>query len=79
MVMLDNMNPTDIVRTIIMLKREGLRDKIVLEASGRIDMSNVGDFAATGVDMISSSYMTMRAPALDMSLKVMGKGFKSTS
>jgi nicotinate-nucleotide pyrophosphorylase (carboxylating) len=79
MVMLDNMNPTDIVRTIKMLKREGLRDKIVLEASGRIDTSNVGDFAATGVDMISSSYMTMRAPALDMSLEVMGKGFKSAS
>jgi nicotinate-nucleotide pyrophosphorylase (carboxylating) len=79
MVMLDNMNPTDIVRTIKMLKREGLRDKIVLEASGRIDTSNVGDFAATGVDMISSSYMTMRAPALDMSLEVLGKGFKSAS
>ena len=78
-VMLDNMSPTDIVRTIKMLKREGLRDKIVLEASGRIDTSNVGDFAATGVDMISSSYMTMRAPALDMSMEVRGKGFKSAS
>jgi nicotinate-nucleotide pyrophosphorylase (carboxylating) len=78
-VMLDNMNPADIVRTIRMLEREGLRDKVMLEASGRIDASNVGKFAATGVDMISSSYMTMRAPALDMSLEVRGKGFKSAS
>ncbi len=78
-VMLDNMNPAGIVRTIKMLEREGLRDKVVLEASGRIDTSNVGSFAATGVDMISSSYMTMRAPALDMSLEVHGKGFKPPS
>jgi len=62
-----------------MLKREGLRDKVVLEASGRIDPANVGSFAVTGVDMISSSYMTMRAPALDMNLEVQGKGFKSPS
>ena len=75
-VMLDNMGPADIVRTIRMLKREGLRDRVVLEASGRIDPANVGSFAVTGVDMISSSYMTMRAPALDMSLEVRGKGFK---
>ena len=78
-VMLDNMTPTGIVRTIKMLEREGLRDKVVLEASGRIGTSNVGSFAATGVDMISSSYMTMRAPALDMNLEVQGKGFKSPS
>jgi len=74
-VMFDNMTPAEIRRTIRMLESEGLRDKVVLEASGRIKPSNVGDFAATGVDMISSSHMTLRAPALDMSLEIT-KSFK---
>jgi len=78
-VMFDNMNPAEIKRAIKALEREGLRNRVTLEASGGIDPSNVGDFAATGVDMISSSYMTMRAPALDMSLEVRGKGFKRTA
>ena len=78
-VMFDNMKPADIKRAIKALKREGLRERVVLEASGGIDPSNVRSFAATGVDMISSSYMTMRAPALDMSLEIRGKGFKRTT
>jgi nicotinate-nucleotide pyrophosphorylase (carboxylating) len=53
-----------------MLEREGLRGKISLEASGGINPTNVEDFAATGVDVISSSYITMRAPAVDMGLRV---------
>jgi nicotinate-nucleotide pyrophosphorylase (carboxylating) len=69
-VMFDNMTPAKIRRAIRILKTKGLRDKVVLEASGRIEPFNVGDFAATGVDMISSSYMTLRAPALDMSLEM---------
>lgn len=72
-VMFDNMKPTEIKRAIKLLEREDLRRKVRLEASGRIDLSNVGDFAATGVDIISSSYMTMRAPALDMSLEIRRK------
>lgn len=70
-VMLDNMKPVEIAQTIKMLKEKGLRKKVMLEASGRIDPSNVESYAATGVDMISSSYMTIRAPALDMSLEML--------
>ena len=69
-VMLDNMEPAEIARAIEMLKHEGLREKVMLEVSGGIEPSNVESFAATGVDIISSSYMTMRAPALDMSLEM---------
>lgn len=69
-VMFDNMKPADIKRAIKILEREGLRGRVVLEASGRIEPSNVESFAATGVDVISSGYMTMRAPALDMSLEI---------
>ncbi|MFH1821893.1 MAG: carboxylating nicotinate-nucleotide diphosphorylase [Methanobacteriota archaeon] len=69
-VMLDNMTPSQIARAVRMLENQGLRKKVSLEASGGIDPSNVADFAATGVDVISTSYMTMRSNAIDMSLKI---------
>lgn len=69
-VMLDNMKPADVRRAVKALERAGLRDKLTIEASGGIDPSNVRRYAAAGVDMISSSYMTLHAPALDMSLEI---------
>lgn len=78
-VMLDNMKPAEIIRAIKMLEHEGLRSRVVLEASGRIEPSNVESFAATGVDMISSGYMTMRAPALDISLEIKKQRVKFTT
>jgi nicotinate-nucleotide pyrophosphorylase (carboxylating) len=42
----------------------------VVEVSGGIDPSNIGQYAAAGADVVSSSYMTVRAPALDMSLEI---------
>jgi nicotinate-nucleotide pyrophosphorylase (carboxylating) len=78
-VMLDNMKPTDIVLAIKALKRGGMRDRVTLEASGGIDPSNVDSYVATGVDVISSSYITMRAPALDMRLELKKQNFKPST
>jgi nicotinate-nucleotide pyrophosphorylase (carboxylating) len=72
-VMLDNMKPADVKQALKTLERAGLRDKSIVEASGGIDPSNVKQYAAAGADVISSSYMTMRAPALDMSLEIKRK------
>ncbi|MGC8816700.1 MAG: carboxylating nicotinate-nucleotide diphosphorylase [Candidatus Hadarchaeum sp.] len=69
-VMLDNMSPSQIRQAIRLLGREGLRKRVTLEASGGITPANVAEYATTGVDIISTSYMTMRACAIDMSLKV---------
>lgn len=69
-IMLDNMTPYQIAQAVKMLKLVGLRDKVSLEASGGVDPSNVTDFAATGVDVISTSYMTMRSRAIDITLKI---------
>ncbi len=69
-IMLDNMSPSQIRLAIKMLERERLRSRVSLEASGGIDPSNVAQFAATGVEVISTSYMTMRSRALDLSLKI---------
>ena len=79
MVMFDNVKTVDIRRAVKTLEREGLRDRVKLEASGGIDISNVGEYATTGVDVISSSYMTMRASALDMGLELKSKGFKTAA
>lgn len=78
-VMLDNMKPANIIRAIKILKRGGLRNRVTLEASGGINPSNVESYVATGVDVISSSYITMRAPALDMRLELNSKSFKPSA
>jgi len=79
-VMLDNMRPADVKRAVGSITKAGLRGRVMLEASGGIDPSNVVGYAASGVDIVSSSYMTLRAPALDMSLEIgKGKGLKSSS
>ncbi|MBS3814941.1 MAG: carboxylating nicotinate-nucleotide diphosphorylase [Hadesarchaea archaeon] len=69
-VMLDNMTPTEIEEALEELRESGLRSKIIIEASGGIRPNNVRDYASTGVDIISSSYMTMQAPAMDFSLQI---------
>jgi len=69
-VMLDNMPPSEIVRCIEDLKRLGLRDKVILEASGGIYPGNVREYASTGVDVISSGYITHSASSLNISMKI---------
>lgn len=69
-VMLDNMKPADVKRAVKALEKDGLRDKVIVEVSGGIDPSNVGQYVAAGADVVSSSYMTLGAPALDMSLEI---------
>lgn len=79
-VMLDNATPAEVKRAVELLKREGLREQVLVEASGGINPSNIASYVAAGVDIVSSSYMTFRAPALDMNLEVIGgKGFKTTA
>jgi nicotinate-nucleotide pyrophosphorylase (carboxylating) len=42
----------------------------IIEASGNINMENVRDVAATGVDWISVGALTHSPPAADISLKI---------
>ena len=69
-VMLDNFFPQQIKNTMVLLDREGLRSKVLIEASGGINEQNVLEFAATGVDILSLGEITDSAKALDMSLEV---------
>jgi len=62
-VLLDNMTPDMLRRAVKMA--EG---KCLTEASGGINIGNVGAVAQTGVDMISIGALTHSAPALDIGL-----------
>ena len=69
-IMLDNFSPVRIKKTIIVLQKKKLRNKVKLEASGGINSKNITAYAKTGVDMISVGSITNSVKSLDLSLEV---------
>jgi nicotinate-nucleotide pyrophosphorylase (carboxylating) len=69
-IMLDNFSPKQIEKTIKLLKKAGLREKVLLEASGGITRVNIMEYALTGVDIVSLGEITHSPRALDLSLEV---------
>jgi len=67
-IMFDNMSPAEVKECVQVLIERGLRAGLILEASGGINMGNIKDFAATGVDLLSTSLITQAARSLDFSL-----------
>jgi nicotinate-nucleotide pyrophosphorylase (carboxylating) len=63
-IMLDNFNPSQVVQALKLIG-----NKIETEASGGINLNNVRDYAATGVDYISIGALVHQAQSLDLSLK----------
>jgi nicotinate-nucleotide pyrophosphorylase (carboxylating) len=64
-VLLDNMAPDMLARAVKMVG-----GKLLTEASGRVNETSVREIAATGVDYISSGWITHSAPILDLGLDV---------
>ncbi|MBN2027160.1 MAG: carboxylating nicotinate-nucleotide diphosphorylase [Actinobacteria bacterium] len=62
-VMLDNMGTAEVGEAV-----RSARERVKLEASGGIDLSNVAAYAETGVDFISVGAITHSAKALDIAL-----------
>ena len=64
-IMLDNMS-------IDMMKRarQLVGDKIILEASGNVNLDTVRAIAETGVDLISVGAITHSARAMDISMRI---------
>ncbi|MCZ7392224.1 MAG: carboxylating nicotinate-nucleotide diphosphorylase [Candidatus Methanoperedens sp.] len=69
-IMFDNMPPFEIEKVVRILKEKGLRDNILLEASGSISLENVVKYAKTGVDVISIGALTHSSNWLDISLRI---------
>lgn len=70
-IMLDNFTVGEVVKALGYLRREGLKDRVVVEASGGITLENVAEYAKTGVDVISIGALTHSARSLDLSLEVL--------
>lgn len=64
-ILLDNFTPAKVAEAVALAG-----GKAVLEVSGGVNLENVGEYAATGVDRISVGALTHSAPALDISLDV---------
>jgi nicotinate-nucleotide pyrophosphorylase (carboxylating) len=69
-IMLDNFSPSQIKRTIKVLKNQKLRNKVMLEASGGINSKNIFKYGQTGVDIISVGSITNAVKGIDMSLEI---------
>jgi nicotinate-nucleotide pyrophosphorylase (carboxylating) len=61
MVLLDNMTPEQ-VRACVEL----VDGRVLVEVSGGVTIENVGAYAGTGADLVSTSVITQSAPALDL-------------
>ena len=68
--MLDNMSPEEVMNVLSVLEKEKLRDDVIIEVSGGINSDNIVHFAKTGIDVISTGYMTHSARSLDLSLEL---------
>ena len=69
-ILLDNMTPKLVTSSMNLLRSKGLRDRILVEASGGITKENLAGYAKTGIDVISVGAITHSAPAVDMSLEI---------
>jgi nicotinate-nucleotide pyrophosphorylase (carboxylating) len=67
-ILLDNLSVDDVRRAVELASQASHRP--LLEASGGITFETIGAYAATGVDVISTSAITISAPALDIGLDV---------
>lgn len=64
-IMLDNMS-YDMMKEAVSI----IGGKAIIEASGNVNLSTVGEIAKTGVDIISSSAIVAKAPTLDLALDI---------
>ena len=64
-ILLDNMTPVQMTEAVRLVG-----GRVILEASGGVSLSNVRRVAETGVDIISTGWITHSAPAVDVSLRM---------
>lgn len=69
-VMLDNMTPGQAAEALQRLREEGLREAVMVEASGGVNEENLLDYARLGVDVISVGALTYSSKAVDLSLDI---------
>lgn len=69
-VMLDNFKPHEVKDSLDRIRVLGLRDKIIIEVSGGINLDNIYDYAIAKPDVISIGSLTHSVQAIDFSLEI---------
>jgi len=69
-ILLDNMTPQDVKKSLNLLEAKKLRVHLLTEVSGGITRENLLSYVKTGVDVISVGSITHSAKAIDMSLEL---------
>jgi nicotinate-nucleotide pyrophosphorylase (carboxylating) len=69
-ILLDNMSPDQIRSAVGLLKKCGLRDRVVLEISGGIDENSLRTYAACGADTISMGALTHTVRNFSVTLEI---------
>jgi nicotinate-nucleotide pyrophosphorylase (carboxylating) len=72
MIMLDNFNTSMLKEAVQIVKQSQNRHRAKLEISGNVDLENIAEKAAVGVDFISVGALTHSFTSLDLSLKIRG-------
>ena len=71
-VMLDNFKPEEVKESLDRIRKLGLRDKIIIEISGGINLDNIYDYAIAKPDVISIGSLTHSVQSIDFSLEIPG-------
>ena len=71
-VMLDNFKPEEVKESLNRIRKLGLRNKIIIEVSGGINLDNIYEYAAAKPDVISIGSLTHSVQAIDFSLEIPG-------
>ena len=69
-ILLDNMSPDQITRTIRLLNNERLRDRVIIELSGGIDECSLQQYAELDVDVISLGGLTHSVKNFSVNLEI---------
>lgn len=69
-ILLDNMSPSEVQKTITLLSEYGLRENIIIEVSGGITEDTLAQYAALPIDRISLGMLTHSVKNADFSLDI---------
>jgi len=70
-IMFDNMAPNQVQESIDLLKRDNLRDKVLIEISGGINEDSITQYAILGVDIISIGALTHSVKNIPVHLHIL--------
>jgi nicotinate-nucleotide pyrophosphorylase (carboxylating) len=71
--LLDNMTPDEVRAAVVVAEEHATTNgtrRALLEVSGGITLENVGSYAGTGADVVSSGSLTNSSPVLDIGLDI---------